>query len=358
MDYSRRQGALREQLTKFNVDMFLVAHLANVRYSCGFAGSSGVLAIHEENTVLFTDGRYRTQARDEVRGARVVVGKVSPLLAATQFAQRRGVSTIGLEAEHTTLAERAAIKRAAGTKIGIREIRGAVEKLRAVKDEEEIDLIRESVALGASLLDVAVKTIRPGAKETDVAAEIEYAARHRGAEGMSFDTIVAAGKRSALPHGRATTSAIPARGFVVLDFGCILRGYCSDMTRTVWVGKISRSEREWYDAVREAQQAGIEAVRAGVTCGEVDQAARSVLRKRRLDRYFTHSTGHGVGLEIHERPRVARGQKEVLEPGMVITVEPGIYIPGRGGVRIEDMVVVRDRGCDILTPAPKALIEL
>ena len=212
--------------------------------------------------------------------------------------------------------------------------------------------------LGASLLDVALRTIRPGVKETDVAARMEYAARQRGAEAMSFETIVAAGTRSALPHGRATAHAVPARGFVVLDFGVILRGYCSDMTRTVWVVKISRSERTLYEAVREAQQAATEAVRAGVTCGAVDLAARSVLRKARLDRYFTHSTGHGVGLEIHEEPRVARGRQEVLEPGMVITIEPGVYVPGRGGVRIEDMVLVREGGCDVLTPAPKALIEL
>lgn len=358
MDYSRRQVTLRERLTKLRVDSLLVTHLPNVLYLCGFTGSSGVLAIHAGNPVFFTDGRYRTQAGEEVRGARVVVAKASPLLAAARFAQQRGIANIGLEAEHTTLAERAALKRAAGDSVRIREISGAVEKLRVVKDESEIGLIREAVDFGASLLDVAVKKIHPGVTEIEVAAEIEYAARRRGAEAMSFQTIVAAGKRSALPHGRASRSTIPVRGFVVLDFGVILHGYCSDMTRTVWVGKISRSEREWYDAVHEAQEAAIAAVRAGVTCGEVDHAARSVLRKRRLDRYFTHSTGHGVGLEIHERPRVACGQQEVLEPGMVITVEPGIYIPGRGGVRIEDMVVVRDAGCDVLTPAPKALMEL
>jgi Xaa-Pro aminopeptidase len=175
---------------------------------------------------------------------------------------------------------------------------------------------------------------------------------------MSFETIVAAGARSALPQGRATGQAIQAGGFVVLDFGVILHGYCSDMTRTVWVGKISRSERVVYETVREAQQAATSAVKAGATCEEVDAAARSVLRKARLERFFTHSTGHGVGLEIHEEPRVARGQQEILEPGMVITIEPGVYLPGRGGVRIEDIVVVRENGCDVLTSAPKVLLEL
>ena len=309
--------------------------------------------------VFFTDGRYRQQARAEVKGARVVIAKGPALLAATEWITADGLDPIGVEGQHLTVAERDVVLRyGRGRKSRLKNTVGLVEKLRQIKDEDEVRLIRKAVELGASLLEVAVKTIRPGVKETEVAAEIEYAARKRGAEAMSFETIVAAGKRSALPHGRASAAAIPARGFVVLDFGVILQGYCSDMTRTVWVGKISRSERGWYEAVHEAQQAAIEAVRAGVTCGEVDHAARSVLRKAHLDRYFTHSTGHGVGLEIHEGPRVARGQQEVLQPGMVVTVEPGIYIPGRGGVRIEDMVVVRDGGCDILTPAPKALMEL
>jgi Xaa-Pro aminopeptidase len=227
-----------------------------------------------------------------------------------------------------------------------------------IKDRDEIALIRDAVNLGARLLDTALRAIRPGIAEAQVAAELEYAARVAGAEAMSFETIVAAGTRSALPHGVASTAAIPARGFVVLDFGVILQGYCSDMTRTVHVGKVSTSERGMYRAVREAQQAGVEAVRAGVACGQVDRAARNALRRARLSRYFTHSTGHGVGLEIHEPPRLGRGQREALQAGMVVTVEPGVYVPGRGGVRIEDMIVVTESGCEVLTPAPKELIEL
>ena len=365
MNYAGRQSNLIAALSQARISRLLITHLANIRYLCGFTGSAGVLAVRSGNfrsgtqLAFFTDGRYRQQAQTEVKGARVIIGKGSALLAAAEWIAEGKVDAIGVEAQHLTLAERdALLQHRRGSKLRLKNTVGLAERLRQVKDENEIRLIREAVELGASLLDVAVKVIRPGVAETDVAAELEYVARKRGAEAMSFETIVAGGKRSALPHGRATATAIPARGFVVLDFGVILHGYCSDMTRTVWVGKISRSGREWYEAVREAQQAAIEVVRAGVTCGEVDHAARSVLRKAHLDRYFTHSTGHGVGLEIHEVPRVARGQQEVLQPGMVITVEPGVYIPGRGGVRIEDMVVVRDRGCDILTPAPKALMEL
>jgi Xaa-Pro aminopeptidase len=214
------------------------------------------------------------------------------------------------------------------------------------------------VLLGASLFDAAVKAIRPGVKETDVAGEMEHEARRKGAEGMSFDTIVAAGPRSAFPHGRASSETIPAGAFVILDWGAILDGYCSDQTRTVYVGAPGNEERRMYDAVREAQQAALEAVRPGARTGDVDRAARRVLERAGYGRYFTHSTGHGVGLEIHEAPRVARAQKEELRPGMVITIEPGIYVAGKGGIRIEDMVRVTESGCEVLTPTTKELIAL
>jgi Xaa-Pro aminopeptidase len=194
--------------------------------------------------------------------------------------------------------------------------------------------------------------------ETAVAAELEYAARLAGAEAMSFPTIVASGKRSGLPHGQATSTRLPRRGFVTVDFGVVLEGYCSDMTRTVHLGRASSAERDAYDAVLEAQLAGVAAVHAGVTGADVDEAARSVLRRARLDQWFTHSTGHGVGLEIHEGPRLAAKQTRKLEAGMVVTIEPGIYIPGKFGVRIEDMVLVTAQGGEILTPSTKAWIEL
>jgi len=187
---------------------------------------------------------------------------------------------------------------------------------------------------------------------------MEYAARRAGAEEMAFPTIVAAGKRSALPHGRASRAAISSRGFVVCDFGVILSGYCSDRTRTVYVGRPTSEDRRVYEAVREAQERAIEAVKPGVSVAEVDQAARNVLKQHGLARHFTHSTGHGVGLEIHESPRIAAGQNEILRPGMAITVEPGVYLTGRGGVRIEDMVVVTERGREVLAPASKELITI
>jgi Xaa-Pro aminopeptidase len=227
-----------------------------------------------------------------------------------------------------------------------------------IKNPAEAELLRKAVQLGSSLFIPLLKAIRPGILETAVAAELEYAARRAGASGMAFDAIVAAGPRSALPHGRATATPIPRQGFVVLDFGVILAGYCSDMTRTVAVGRPSHKERGWYDAVLEAQLAGIAAVRPGITAGDVDEAARNALKQNKLAKYFTHSTGHGVGLEIHESPRLAAGETTVLEPGMVLTIEPGVYIPGQGGVRIEDMILVTKTGCAVLTPTTKELITI
>jgi Xaa-Pro aminopeptidase len=233
-----------------------------------------------------------------------------------------------------------------------------VERARMVKDASELRLIRSAVELGAGLFRQALRKIRPGTREVEVAAAMEFAARRAGAEKMSFETIIAAGKRSAVVHGRASEAVIPSRGYVVCDFGVILAGYCSDRTRTVYVGSVSREARDFYEAIREAQQAAISVVRAGVSAGEIDAAARKVLQKHNLARHFTHSTGHGLGLEIHEAPRLAAGQSQELASGMVITIEPGAYIPGKWGVRIEDVVVVTPSGCEVLTPGDKELIAI
>jgi Xaa-Pro aminopeptidase len=233
-----------------------------------------------------------------------------------------------------------------------------VAKLREVKDADEIAATRKAALLGCALFERMLGFLEPGLTEVAVAAELEHAARLRGAEGMSFETIVASGERSALPHGRATSAKLPKRGFVTLDFGVVLGGYCSDMTRTVHLGKAVPGEWEVYDSVLEAQTAAVARVAPGVTAGEVDEAARSVLRRDGLDRYFSHSTGHGVGLEIHEGPRLAAKQTQVLQAGMVITIEPGVYMPGKFGLRIEDMVLVTAKGGEVLTPSVKAWVQL
>jgi Xaa-Pro aminopeptidase len=360
VNYKGRQAQLRSSLAGAALDALLVTHLPNIRYLCGFTGSAGVLLVTAKQSLFFTDSRYTSQAKEEVSGARTVVGKQSSmatLIVWLKSAKKvRGLRRVGFDAEHVTFASHRTLAASLSTGMRLRPAAGLVERARMIKDAEELQRMRAAALLGAGLFGRVLEVIRPGVRETEVAAEMERSAFQAGAEGMSFPSIIAAGKRSALPHGRASNQPIPGSGFVVCDFGVILTGYCSDMTRTVHVGPPSEEARSAYGAVREAQQAAIEAIRPGRTAGEVDGAARKILQRHKLGRYFTHSTGHGVGLEIHEAPRVATGQKEELKPGMVITVEPGVYLAGKWGIRIEDMVLVTERGGEVLTPASKELI--
>jgi Xaa-Pro aminopeptidase len=361
MNFSARQKKLREELHSTAYNALLISHLPNVRYLCGFTGSAGLLFVEESGSVFFTDVRYDTQAHEEVKGAKVVITKKSPLAGLSEFLDKRRNGrkfAVGIESEHLTVADKKRLAKLLPAGIALKDTSPIVERARMVKDADEIALIRLAVQVGAQLFDRALKVLRSGIKEVEVAAEMELAARHAGAEAMSFPTIIASGARSALPHGRASNQAIAPGGFVVCDFGVILSGYCSDQTRTVWVGSVAGDARQAYAAVKEAQQAAIDAVKPGTTTGDVDAAARKVLKKHKLDRFFTHSTGHGVGLEIHEAPRVADGQEAILQPGMVITIEPGVYFPGKWGIRIEDMVVVTAGGGEVLTPTGKEFLAV
>jgi Xaa-Pro aminopeptidase len=361
MNEATRLRTLRGKMAQQETEALLVTHLPDVRYLCGFTGSNAALAITAKRAVLFTDGRYTAQAQQETQAARVVIAKKSALKEACTLLES-SAKRASYDPEHTTVSDLAAMRSA----ISARTRRGffaplknpIVSGLRMVKDADELKRMIEAAMLGNHVFHAVLPHIQPGIPETEIAASLEFFARSLGAEGMSFETIVASGPRSALPHGRATRQKTPRNGFVTLDFGVILKGYCSDMTRTVYVGKPSASERRAYNAVLEAQEAAVAAVRPDVTCGEVDEAARGMLRKAGLAKYFTHSTGHGVGLEIHEGPRVAAGQTLELKPRMVITIEPGIYLAGKFGIRIEDMVAVTDHGSQVLTPVTKALIEL
>ena len=359
----RRIGQLRRRMTKAGLPGLLVTHLPDVRYLCGFTGSSAALAVTRRMVRLFTDGRYAAQAACEVQAAQVEIVSNSPAVAAVEWlGAQHGVEFAGFDPAWTTVAELARWKAALPSRLRrsfLSALAGPlVEPLRQVKDEDELAVMAEAALVGCKLFDHILGFIRPGIEETEVAAELEHRARLLGAEGMSFETIVASGVRSALPHGRATSTPLPRKGFLTLDFGIIHKGYCSDMTRTVYLGKPRAKEREAYEAVLEAQEAGVEAVRPGASCGEVDEAARGVLRRAGLGEAFFHSTGHGVGLEIHEPPRIGAGQTTRLLAGMVVTIEPGIYLAGQFGIRIEDMVAVTQSGGQVLTPAPKALIEL
>ncbi len=358
---ARRWVRLRHAMADRKLDALLVTHLPDVRWLCGFTGSNAALAITSRQAVLFTDSRYTTQAREEARGARVVIAKHSALKEACALLSER-VRHAAFDPEQTTVTALELLR----STLPPRLRRGffvplkspIVSDLRMVKDAAELAALDQAAHLGCRLFDEIIPFLQSGLTEIAVAAELEYRARSLGAEGMSFETIVASGPRSALPHGRATTARLPRNGFVTMDFGVILNGYCSDMTRTVHFGRASREERAAYDAVLEAQLAAVDAVKPGATCGEVDEAARSALRRAGFARYFTHSTGHGVGLEIHESPRIAARQEMKLQPGMAITIEPGVYLPGRFGVRIEDMVTVTATGHRVLTPVTKDWIEI
>ena len=356
-----RLRALRKKMAAQSIEAILVTHLPDVRYLCGFTGSNAALAITSAKAVMYTDGRYTAQAKEEVGSAKVVIAEKSALKEACAWIESQAVSA-AFDPDHTSISQ---LEQMRGALTG-KKRRGffkpldglSVADLRMVKDEDELKRMAKAADLGNRIFLATLPHIQSGVPETEVAAGLEYFARSMDAEGMSFDTIVASGERSALPHGRATGRKLPRKGFVTLDFGVILKGYCSDMTRTVHLGRPSAEERHAYDAVLEAQEAAVAAVKPGATCGQVDEAARSVLNKAGLGRFFTHSTGHGVGLEIHENPRIAAGQELELKPGMVITIEPGVYLPGKFGIRIEDMVVVTDRGGKVLTPVTKAWMEL
>jgi Xaa-Pro aminopeptidase len=361
MNYIARQKQLAALLRRGGFNALLITHLPNVRYLCGFTGTAGVLLFQVSDrsykVAFYTDGRYSQQAHEEVQSARVVVGKRSAFFEACEGAQKAKIKTLGFEADQLSYSSYKQLgQMVRGTRL--KPAAGLVEQLRLIKDSDEISQIRAAVLLAASLFQTALSVIKAGVAETQVAGELELQARRAGAEKMSFDTIVAAGPRSALPHGVASPQPIPAQGFIILDYGVILAGYCSDMTRTVHAGPVSRTHRRMYEAVRQAQLASIAAVKPGVETGEVDSAGREVLKKAGFDAFFTHSTGHGVGIEVHELPRVARGQTQKLVPGMVVTIEPGIYIPEEGGVRIEDMVLVTESGHEVLTPTTKDLITL
>jgi Xaa-Pro aminopeptidase len=356
---ANRLKRVRQALEAAGANVLLETHPPNVYYLSGFTGDSGMLVVEHSSVTLFTDARFTIQAREEAPGVRTHIHRGGPLLASIgDSLRRKRRMRASIAPSRLSLAGWSVLKKAAGKGVRWLEIDGLVDRLRAVKDASEIERIRDAARVGSEVMEETIRLVRPGVTELDLAAEIGYRMRRKGASGESFEAIVASGPRSALPHARPTSRQIEKNELVVLDLGAILRRYCSDLTRTVYVGRAPSRIRRWYQAVLEAQAAGRDIVRAGVTTGAVDAATRGVLQRKGLGRYFVHSTGHGIGLEIHEDPRLARGQKTLLEAGNVITLEPGIYVEGVGGIRIEDDAVVTPRGAEILTTVPRELLEL
>jgi Xaa-Pro aminopeptidase len=352
-----RRDELRAACRRERADAFAVIALPSVRYLSGFTGSNAALLITSDREILFTDSRYQTQAADE-SDCEIHIGKGSLIDVLAQVARKIGVTRLAFERNRISFDDHQRLVAARDT-IRLKGLSQIVERLRLVKSPAEISVIRTSVDLNSAALEQALQRFKPGATELDLSAEIEYCMKRLGADGVAFETIAASGPRSALPHARPTANKIASDQLLLIDMGALVAGYASDMSRTFAVGKLKSSKaRRMYRAVLEAQLAALDAVKPGVQAAAVDFAARHVLRRYGFDKLFIHSTGHGLGLEIHEAPRLGRREAARLEVGMVITIEPGVYLEGLGGVRIEDTVVVTPHGCEVLTPTTKELRSL
>jgi len=357
VDVAARMDRVRQRFDGF--EALLVTRLVNVRYLTGFTGSAATLLVRADGATFVTDGRYREQAGDQLGAAGV---DADIRIGLSQAAQRdalgaaaAGITRLGLEADSVTWSQQRAF---AGwfPAAELVPTEGVVDGLRIVKEPGEVDRIRAACAIADDALGELLPSLHEGPSEREFALRLEFAMRERGASGVSFDPIVAAGPNGAKPHARPSDRRIEAGELIVIDFGCVVDGYCSDMTRTVSVGDPGPEARRIWDTVLTAQRTGCEAVVAGAECAAVDRASREVIADAGWGDAFVHGTGHGVGLEIHESPRVASTSTGTLAPGHVVTVEPGVYLPGVGGVRIEDTLVVTPDGPVALTEFPKQLV--
>ena len=357
MNHQYRIQRLRSELEKKNLDAFITGHLPNVRYLTGFSGSHGLSIVTGSKSFFLTDFRYKEQVRTQVtadktfiRGGNLVESDAFRTIVASS-------KRIGFEQRHLTVSEYFALTKAVGKKKLV-AVEGMVERLRSIKDADEIKIIKRAVEITDKVFQKILGKIRPGISELDISAEISFLHKKFGAENDAFDTIVASGKRGALPHGSASLKKIQKNEFVTLDFGCIYNGYHSDMTRTVCVGRPTSKMKKVYSIVLDAQHKALEYISVSASSKKADTVARNHIAAHGFGKYFGHSLGHGVGLEIHEDLRLSQQSKEILAEGNVVTVEPGIYLPGQFGVRIEDVVLVRHKGLEILSSSPKDLILL
>ncbi len=337
------------------LDAFLVTGLPNVRYLTGFSGSNGLCLVTGRTAAFVTDSRYTTQSREEVTGWRIVIAPGSLFQASADRRLLPARSRIGVEEQHLSVAELRNLRRLFP---GVRFVPVSllIESIAAVKDDGEIALIRKAAGITDAVFAAILPMLKPGVRESDIAAEISALHRRYGAEGDAFDPIVASGPRGALPHARPTARKFRRGEMITLDLGCRVQGYHSDMTRTVAIGRPSSTMKTVYAIVRDAQQRAVDAAHSGMAARDLDRVARQAIRRHGYGRYFIHALGHGLGLHVHDPLRVSAKSSEVLRDGYVLTIEPGIYLPGTGGVRIEDDVVIRPDGCTVLNRAPKDLL--
>ncbi|WP_138753394.1 M24 family metallopeptidase [Paenibacillus sinopodophylli] len=354
---NERVKRLRQLMEEHRFEAILIGSEYNRRYISGFTGSSGMVLITPNKSYLLTDFRYRSQAPQQAEGFQIVEHGASPLVDVRDILSEEKLSKLAFEQDHVVYSEFTAwTKLLSG--ITLEPSSGIVEQLRQIKDEAELQVMQEAADLADSTFNHILKLIRPGVRETDIALEMEVYMRSHGATSSSFDTIVASGERSALPHGVASDRIIGNNEFVKLDFGAYYNGYCSDLTRTVVVGTPTDKHLEIYNIVLEAQLHALANIKPGMSGREADALTRDIITKYGYGDLFGHGTGHGLGMEIHEAPRLSKLSETILTPGMTVTVEPGIYVPGFGGVRIEDDIVITETGIKILTSSPKDLITL
>ncbi len=357
---SPRIERLQKALKSEDLDAIIVSHLPDIRYLTRFSGSAGTLVVTRKGAYILTDGRYDMQVVAEIYGG------IEPIIERSHLQRIRdekiitkGMS-VGFQAAHTSVAGWELMKSVFKKKTKFLPAGRLIRALSAVKTEEEVDAIRRAANIAARVYREILEFVKPGMREIDVAAEISYRGRLLGSEGDAFDIIVASGQRSALPHGRATNKRLATGDLVTLDFGCIVDGFNSDMTRTFAIGDPGPEARKVYRTVLSAERAGVAAARAGIGAGELDKVCRDVIDEAGYGPFFSHSTGHGLGIDVHEFPPIAaRAPEDVkLEAGMVVTIEPGIYLPGEFGVRIEDDVLIEEDGCRELTSPTRKLIIL
>ncbi|MTH52367.1 M24 family metallopeptidase [Bacillus mangrovi] len=348
---------LRNSFSETGIQAMLITSEYNRRYITGFTGSAGVALVSDTKAIFITDFRYTEQAAKQAGGFEIVQHSGPIMKEAAEQVKKLGITKLGFEQDHLTFSQHRQYAEAmAGTELI--PVSGAVEKLRLIKSPAEIKILKEAAGIADAAYAHILHFVRPGLKEIDVANELEFFMRKNGAASSSFDIIVASGYRSALPHGTASEKVIESGDFITLDFGAYYKGYCSDITRTFAAGEPSDKMKEIYSIVLEAQLRAMNGIKAGMTGREADALTRDLITEKGYGDHFGHSTGHGLGLEVHEGPALSHRSDTVLEPGMVVTVEPGIYLAGIGGVRIEDDTVVTEDGNESLTSSPKELIIL
>ncbi len=356
-DYKNRITQFRKKIASQKLDAFITSFSPHLCYLTGYSGSNGLAIITKEKTFFLTDGRYTEQIKTEVVADKTFIEKKNLIAKAAKEKILQSSKIVGFEKNHISYSIYLELPKTL-PKIHWKPTEDIVENIASLKDEKELALISKAVSITDKVFSKIITLIKEGISELDISAEISYLHKKYGAEGDSFEPIVASGIRSSFPHGRASSKKIAKGEFITLDFGCVYNGYCSDMTRTIVLGKPSAEMKKIYSIVLDAQKKSIEKLRSGMKAKKIDSIARNYITSKGYGKYFNHSLGHGLGMQVHEAPKISSQSSDTLHAGNIITIEPGIYLPNKFGVRIEDNIVVKDNEYENLTKSPKELIVI